>query len=70
MIEMDDLETVVKELQNDVTHLTAKVEELIKDVAVFKAQYRLAELIIKWAVFPLIIILGALVGVKLAWPGA
>jgi len=45
-----------------------KIDDLIERVAALEAKASIAKTLIKWVVFPLLCILGALIGLKLGLP--
>lgn len=46
-----------------------KIDELIERVSALEAKAGTTKTLIKWVVFPLLCILGALIGLKLGLPG-
>lgn len=58
----------IKELRNEITKLQKKVASLEAKVDMVLKNYSFTIFLIKWVVTPLIIILGALAGVKIALP--
>ena len=56
------------EVVRRLTALEAKVDGLEEEIAVMLAQSGTTNTLIKYVILPLIIILGALVGVKVAFP--
>jgi len=48
--------------------IETKLDEVALRVANLEGQYSTTQTVIKWIVFPLIIILGAAFGVKMAFP--
>ena len=48
--------------------IEVKLDEVAVRVASLEGQYSTTQTVIKWIVFPLIIILGAAFGVKMAFP--
>jgi len=66
---MATVEDLIEELRKDVKRLEDKVDKVSEKVALLEGQHNMTELLVKWVIMPLVVILGALVGVKLAWPG-
>ncbi len=65
----------VAEIRERVVRLEACILPLQTDIGIIKAElsglkenYNLAKLMIQWIVFPLVTILGAIVGVKVIFP--
>ena len=56
------------ELVRRISALEGKVDALEEEIAVMLAQSGTTNTLIKYVILPLIIILGALVGVKVAFP--
>ncbi len=63
MAELDELERRVGRLE-DCYNVVAR------DIAEIKGSQRTVETLVKWVILPLIGVVGALVGIKLANPGA
>jgi hypothetical protein len=69
-------ETEINLLKDRVAKLEACVPLLQTDIATIKVtmeglkeNYNLSKLMIQWIIGPLVLILGALVGIKVAFPG-
>ena len=56
------------ELVRRISALEGKVDKLEEEIAVMLAQSGTTNTLIKYVILPLIVILGALVGVKVAFP--
>lgn len=56
------LENCIPMVQTDIALIKAELEGI-------KTNYNLSKLMIQWIVFPLVTILGAIVGVKVIFPG-
>ena len=49
--------------------IAEKVEKLGLVLAAMQGRYELAVTLIRWVIFPMLVILAGLVGIKLIWPG-
>jgi len=49
--------------------LEDKIDQVLTRLGTLEGQYSTTQTVIKWVVFPLIVILGAAFGVKMAFPG-
>ncbi len=58
---MSDVGTVIARLED-------KVDQVLQRVAALEGQANMGKLIIQWVVLPLIMILGAIIGVKVILP--
>jgi len=65
-----DFQEAIRDLQGQVRSLGERVASLEGKVDVLIGSNSSLVLIIKWIVTPLLVIVGALVGVKIAFPGA
>ncbi len=52
------------------TRLEDCYAKLAEDIAVIKGSQQTVELLLKWVILPLIVIVGGVVGIKLVIPGA
>jgi len=62
-IYINNLENRVRELENSRT-------SILKDIEAVKTKYNILDTVIKYVIFPLIGVLGALIGVKLVLPAS
>jgi len=62
-IYINNLEDRVRELENSRT-------SILKDIEAVKTKYNILDTVIKYVIFPLIGVLGALIGVKLVLPAS
>lgn len=60
-VRVSKLEECYNAMSNDVTAIKIGIEGL-------KENYNLSKLMIQWIIAPLVLILGALVGIKIAFP--
>jgi hypothetical protein len=60
---LERVEACVPTLQTDIALIKASLEGM-------KASYDLSKLMVQWIIGPLVLILGALVGIKVAFPTA
>ncbi len=60
---MDELERRMNRLEDSMATLAA-------DIAQIKGSQQTVELLLKWVILPLIVIVGGVVGIKLVIPGA
>ena len=56
-------------VEEAIKRLDRKVDEVLSRVANLEGKADMGKLIIQWIVFPLIIILGGIIGVKVILPG-
>ena len=56
-------------VEDAISRLDKKVDELLQRVSSLEGKADMGKLIIQWIVFPLIIILGGIIGVKVILPG-
>ena len=49
--------------------IEAKLDDVATRIASLEGQYSLSATLIKWIIFPLIVILGGIAGVKVLLPG-
>mgnify|MGYP001562132367 CR=1 FL=1 len=56
------------EVYRRLSALEAKVDNLEDTIKVMLSQAGTTNMLIKWVVLPLVIIMGGLVGIKLVWP--
>jgi len=64
------LEVEVENLKNDIHEIKASLGEIKKNVDILIGQNSSIHTLVKWVIVPLIIILGALIGVKISLPVA
>ncbi len=62
------IETELAEVKERVTRLENSVSTIDKAVAVIQGSTSSIEMILKWVVLPLLVILGGLVGIKIVLP--
>jgi hypothetical protein len=62
------VEIAVVELKACQNAVGAQVSSINEAIAAIKANYQIAELLVKWVVMPMIVILGGLVGIKVLFP--
>ncbi len=60
----------LEELARRVGRLEECYDAVARDIAEIKGSQRTVETLVKWVILPLIGVVGALVGIKLANPGA
>lgn len=65
-----DVETELLDQRERIAKIETCVAGLVTDIAVIKGSTMSTEIIIKWVVLPLIVILGGLIGIKIALPSA
>lgn len=65
---MATVEDLIEELRKDLARLEEKVDGIAEKVALLEGQHNIAELLVKWVIMPLVVLLGGLVGIKLVWP--
>jgi len=64
------LEVEVENLKNDIHEIKVSLGDIKKNVDVLIGQNSSIHTLVKWVIVPLILILGALVGVKISLPVA
>jgi len=64
------LEVEVENLKNDIHEIKESLGDIKKNVDVLIGQNSSIHTLVKWVIVPLILILGALVGVKISLPVA
>ncbi len=65
-----DMETEIIDAKERIAKLEVCVTGLAATLAKIEGSVGTTEMLVKWVILPLIIIVGGLVGVKLALPGA
>lgn len=65
---MSSIDEDIREIKEHLHRVDLTLERINGELGDLRGRYDVAQLIVKWAVFPLIVVLGALVGIKLAWP--
>ncbi len=63
-----DIEAEIADIKNHLSELTQKIEGLEISVAKMVGSQGTVELLLKWVILPLIVILGGLVGIKIVMP--
>jgi len=62
------LEREVENLKNDIHEIKERLGDISQKVDILVGQSSTIQTLVKWIILPLIIILGALIGVKLSLP--
>jgi hypothetical protein len=67
---IEALKERIQRLENIAMQNQQNIATIMETIVGLKENYNLSKLMIQWIIAPLVLVLGALVGVKLAFPGA